>query len=96
MSYELHNYAECDEYVNVDSDPSDVSKVWTTMIPYNYIPHPEDPVTKPLRFAKRVDALALLDQIKRERLNDWNENEFMYKRFTDKKKPCWKIYKVTI
>lgn len=90
--YELHNYAEGNEYVNVDSDPTNVASVWTTLVPYNYNPDLGKP-TKPLQFKKRVDALALLDQIKRERLLDWSENEFTYKRY-GKKKPVWKIYKV--
>ena len=91
--YELHNYAECNEYVNIDSNPADVSDVWTTMVPHNYNPQHNDKPTKPLRFSKRVDALALLNQIKRERLLDWSKNEFTYKRY-GKKKPAWKIYKV--
>lgn len=93
--YEIHNYVDGDEYVNVDSNPTDVTSVWTTMVPHNYVPDPAEPATKPLRFAKRVDAVALLDQIKSERLNDWFKNEFMYKRF-GKKKPQWKAYKVNV
>jgi hypothetical protein len=90
--YQIHNYADGNEYVNIDSDPSDVASVWTTLVPYNYNPE-NGKATKPLQFTKRVDALALLHQIKRERLLDWSKNEFTYIRY-GKKKPAWKIYKV--
>lgn len=90
--YEIHNYADGNEYINIDSDPFDITKVWTTLIPYNYNIENGEP-TKPLQFIKRVHALALLDQIKRERLLDWQKNEFIYMRY-GKKKPTWKIYKV--
>ena len=44
-------------------------------------------------FAKRGDAVSLLDQLKRHRLNDWRVNGHIYKIY-GKKKPAWKIYKV--
>lgn len=93
--YELHNYSECNEYVNCDSVISNLDEVWTTQIPNNYKPtEDEQPKpTKPYMFAKRGDAVSLLDQLKSHRLNDWRVNGHIYKIY-GKKKPAWKIYKV--
>ena len=90
--YELHNYSECNEYVNSDSVISNLDEVWTTQIPNNYTTEDEQP-TKPYAFSKRGDAVFLLDQLKSHRLDDWRRHEHTY-RAMGKRKPTWKVYKV--
>ena len=92
--YEIHNYAEGNEYVNVDSVITNIEEIWTTQIPSNYKPNADaEQPTKPYMFDKRADALSLLDQLKSHRLQDWRKNEMIYRR-CGKQKPVWKIYKV--
>lgn len=91
--YQIHNYAEGNEYINIDSDITDINEIWTTWVPYNFTPSDDDKPTKPFQFAKRSEAVIILDQIKNSRLADWNKYESQYK-IMGKKKPAWKIYKI--
>jgi len=95
MHYEIHNYVNGNEYINIDSDVSDHNKIWTTLIPYNHTPDETNQPTKPFQFAKKSDATIVLDQIKNVRLTDWQRNEIQNK-LLGIKKPAWKIYKIEL
>lgn len=91
--YELHNYSDCNEYVNSESTITTIEGIWTTQVPNNYKPVEGEQPTKPYRFTKRADAVSILDQLKSHRLNDWRQNSHIYKSM-GYKKPSWKIYKI--
>jgi len=91
--YEVHNYANGNEYVNEDSDITDIERIWTTNIPWNFKPHEDYEPTKPYQFMSRSDALRIKDALQSVRLDDWARNKMTYILRSPERKPAWKIYK---
>jgi hypothetical protein len=89
--YEVHNYAQGDEYITEGSDINNTDNVWTTKIPWDFKPADGYEPSKPYRFSTKVEATRIKDQIKAVRLDEWNRNSHIYKIYGDKK-PSWKVY----
>lgn len=91
--YEVHNYADGNEYVNQDSDISDIEKIWTTNIPWHFKPREVDDElpTPPYRFARRTDAVQIKDALQSARLDDWDRNRHVH-TILGHRRPKWKVY----
>lgn len=89
--YEIHNYAQGDEYITESSDLSNIDDIWTTKIPWDFKPAEGYFPTPPLKFYNRKEAVRIKDMIKSARLDEWNRNSYIYKRYGDRK-PNWKVY----
>ncbi len=88
--YEVHNYANGNEYVNENSDITDAEKTWTTDIPWNYKPYEDDDITPPYKFTNRGDAVRIKDALHEVRMQRHKE----YRRYISytTRAPKWKVY----
>ena len=93
--YEVHNYADGNEYVNENSDISDPEKVWTTPIPWGFKPNEDYSPTPPYRFSRRADAVRIKDALQSVRLDLWRNtrNSLWGPR---ESRPNWKVYTHTV
>lgn len=92
--YQVANYANSFEYVNENSDISDVEKVWTTDVPWHYKPQSDDETpTPPYRFTKRSDAVRIKDALQSCRKEIFTENR-RYNMFSKDRPPQWKVYTI--
>lgn len=92
--YQVANYANGFEYVNESSDISDVEKIWTTAIPWNFKPHEDYQPTPPFKFTKRSDAVRIKDAIHSCRKQLFKEDRKYYKMYNDERSPQWKVYTI--
>jgi len=97
MYYELHNYANGDEFIsensNIDFNNLDFEEIWTTNVPFDFKKNEDRVIPKPYRFNNKNQAKLILDAIKNARLIEYEKNKYYYK-ITGGKKPSWKIYKI--
>lgn len=77
--------------VDPSSDPEALPDVWTTPLPYKWDGEKREPV----RFAKRSDAVRILDALRTARLAYWEEHGYMLRARYGQRRPVWKIYKIS-